>query len=32
MATEDPSAGGNPIRFSAAQYSELCGRAIRGEI
>jgi hypothetical protein len=32
MATEDPSAGGNPIRFSAAQYSELCGRAIRGEL
>lgn len=32
MATEDPSAGGNPIQFSAAQYSELCGRAIRGEL
>lgn len=32
MATEDPSAGGNPIQFSAEQYSALCGRAIRGEL
>jgi alcohol dehydrogenase class IV len=32
MATEDPSASGNPIQFSAVQYSELCGRAIRGEL
>ncbi len=32
MASEDPSAAGNPIPFSAAQYSELCGRAIRGDL
>ncbi|MFC6670268.1 iron-containing alcohol dehydrogenase [Marinobacterium aestuariivivens] len=32
MATEDPSAGGNPVQFSAAQYTALCGRALRGEL
>ncbi|MBT4521837.1 MAG: iron-containing alcohol dehydrogenase [Halieaceae bacterium] len=32
MATEDPSAGGNPIAFTAAQYAQLCGCAIRGEL
>lgn len=32
MATEDPSAGGNPIQFTAAQYAEICTNAIRGEL
>jgi alcohol dehydrogenase class IV len=32
MAVADPSADGNPIQFSAEQYSALCGRAIRGEL
>jgi alcohol dehydrogenase class IV len=32
MAVADPSAGGNPIQFSAERYSALCGRAIRGEL
>ncbi|NVK44218.1 MAG: iron-containing alcohol dehydrogenase [Oceanospirillaceae bacterium] len=32
MATQDPSASGNPIAFSAEQYSDIYGRAIRGEL
>jgi len=30
MAVEDPSAGGNPIAFSVAQYEQLLQRAIIG--
>ncbi len=32
MATEDPSAGGNPVVFTAEQYSAICLSAIRGEL
>ncbi|MDH2433670.1 iron-containing alcohol dehydrogenase [Pokkaliibacter sp. MBI-7] len=32
MAAVDPSAGSNPIAFSAAQYSDICRRAVRGEL
>jgi len=32
MATEDPTAGGNPITFTAAQYSQLFKSAVRGEL
>ena len=32
MATEDPSAGGNPIQFSSDQYRVICQQAIRGEL
>jgi len=32
MATEDPSAGGNPIQFSAAQYSAIFSAAVNGEL
>lgn len=31
MAARDPSAGGNPIAFTAAEYSALFLRALRGE-
>ena len=30
MATEDPSAGGNPIQFSAAEYSAVFKNAVHG--
>ena len=30
MATEDPSAGGNPINFTDAQYSQLFKNAVQG--
>ncbi|MFK8020565.1 MAG: iron-containing alcohol dehydrogenase [Pseudomonadales bacterium] len=30
MAFEDPSAGTNPIAFTAAEYSDICLRAIHG--
>ena len=30
MATEDPSAGGNPINFTEAQYSQLFKNAVQG--
>lgn len=32
MAVKDPTASGNPIQFSAAQYSEICKCAINGEL
>jgi alcohol dehydrogenase class IV len=32
MAVADPSAGGNPIAFTAAQYEQLLHRAIVGEL
>lgn len=32
MAVEDPSAGGNPIAFSAQDYSRLFIRAVRGDM
>jgi alcohol dehydrogenase class IV len=32
MATEDPSAGGNPISFTAAEYSEIFTRAVNGDL
>ena len=32
MAVEDPSAGGNPIAFSAEEYSEIFCRAVRGDL
>lgn len=32
MATEDPSAGGNPIAFSADQYADIFRRALTGDI
>jgi len=32
MAEVDPSAGTNPISFSASEYSQLFGRALRGEL
>ena len=32
MATEDPCAGGNPIAFTAAEYSQLFKNAVRGEL
>lgn len=32
MATEDPSAGGNPVNFSAAEYSRIFINAVRGEL
>ncbi|WP_372874632.1 iron-containing alcohol dehydrogenase [Pseudomonas sp.] len=32
MAEVDPSAGSNPISFSASEYSRLFGRALRGEL
>lgn len=32
MAVADPSAGGNPISFTADQYTRLCQRAIHGEL
>jgi alcohol dehydrogenase class IV len=32
MAVEDPSAGGNPIAFTATQYSQLFRRALVGEL
>jgi alcohol dehydrogenase class IV len=32
MAVEDPSAGGNPIAFTVAQYAQLLQRAIVGEV
>lgn len=32
MASKDPSAGGNPITFSAEQYSEIFCAAVHGEL
>ena len=32
MATEDPTAATNPVTLTAAQYSELFGRAVNGEL
>ena len=32
MALEDPSAGGNPIPFTAQQYAALCKRAVVGQM
>ncbi len=32
MAVEDPSAGGNPIPFTAQQYAELFERAVKGNM
>ncbi len=32
MATEDPSAGGNPITFSKEQYSKIFAAAVTGEL
>lgn len=32
MASEDPSAGGNPISFTPAQYADICGAAIVGDL
>lgn len=32
MATEDPSAGGNPIAFTVDQYREIFISAVRGEL
>ena len=32
MATEDPSAGGNPISFTASQYSDIFCKAVNGDI
>mgnify|MGYP000527034837 FL=1 len=32
MAIEDPTAGGNPIAFTAAEYSQLFKNAVRGEL
>ena len=32
MAMRDPSAGGNPIAFTEAQYRDLASRAVRGEL
>jgi alcohol dehydrogenase class IV len=32
MAVEDPSAGGNPITFSAVQYEEIFINAVNGEL
>lgn len=31
MAVNDPSAGGNPIQFTAEQYTEICACAITGD-
>ncbi|MGI9372275.1 MAG: iron-containing alcohol dehydrogenase [Hyphomicrobiales bacterium] len=32
MAVEDPSAGGNPIQFTAEQYAEICENAYYGNL
>ena len=32
MATKDPSAGGNPIQFTAAQYHDIVEKAVRGDL
>ena len=32
MATEDPSATGNPIPFTAGQYGEILRQAISGDL
>jgi alcohol dehydrogenase class IV len=32
MAVEDPSAGGNPIGFSAAEYQQIFRNAVHGEL
>ncbi len=32
MATEDPSAGGNPLQFTAAEYSALFEKAVKGDL
>ena len=32
MAYQDPAAAGNPISFSARQYSNICLSAVRGEL
>jgi alcohol dehydrogenase class IV len=32
MAVKDPSAGGNPIQFSVAQYKDIVTRAQRGDL
>ena len=31
-ATKDPSAGGNPIQFSAEEYAEIARKAVAGEL
>jgi len=32
MATEDPSAGGNPIAFNAVQYRRIFTNAVTGNL
>ena len=32
MASEDPSAGGNPILLTPAEYANLCRKALRGNL
>jgi len=32
MAIKDPSAGGNPIQFTVAQYLEIVTKAQRGDL
>jgi hypothetical protein len=32
MAVEDPSAGGNPISFSAEQYRQIFTNAVNGDL
>ncbi|MEH6912363.1 MAG: iron-containing alcohol dehydrogenase [Oceanicoccus sp.] len=32
MACEDPSAGGNPVRFSAGEYARIFSRAVNGDL
>jgi hypothetical protein len=32
MATQDPSAAGNPIPFREADYAEIARRALTGEL
>ena len=32
MATEDPSAGGNPIKFTADQYQQIFINAVQGTL
>jgi alcohol dehydrogenase class IV len=32
MAVEDPSAGGNPVAFTAAQYQQIFSDAVEGRL
>jgi hypothetical protein len=32
MAIKDPSAGGNPIQLTEAQYRALAAKCVRGEL